>query len=201
VQPLLPRSNQCNQRTALSEPHTKEESEFRIVLKRESIGHPLGFRLDTLDTVFGFVTALEEIGAVAHHNLSAREGTEIRIGDVVTEVNGIRGDVTGMVSEMRAALDVEISLTRSFIRFSVTIRKEMCSTGMQLTYLSGSTSLVICKLVEGPVLAWNSANPGQLVKVNDRIDSVNGVRGTSEKLMEMVRVSDVLDLQLLRVMC
>merc|ERR1712079_949408 len=129
------------------------------------------------------------------------EGAEIRIGDVVTEVNGIRGDVTGMVSELRAALDVEISLTRSFIRFDINIRKEMCSTGMQLTYLSGSTSLVICKIVEGPVLAWNSLNPSQEVKVNDRIESVNGVRGTAEKLMEMVRVSDMLDLELLRVMC
>merc|ERR1719507_2959240 len=102
-----------------------------------------------------------------------------------------------MVSELRTAFDVEISLTRSFIRFNVTIRKEICFAGMQLTYLSGSASLVICKLVEGPVLAWNSTNPGQEVKVNDRIESVNGVRGAAEKLMEMVRVSDELDLQLL----
>jgi len=201
VQPSFPRPSPYIQPNTVLEPLAKEDSEFRISLQRESVEHPLGFRLDTLDAVFGFVTALEEVGAVANHNLTAREGTEILIGDVVTEVNGIRGDVEGMVSELRTAFDVEISLTRSFIRFNVTIRKEMWSSGMQLTYLSGSGSLVICKLVEGPVLAWNSANPGQEVKVNDRIESVNGIRGAAEKLMEMVRVSDGLDLQLFRVMC
>jgi len=201
LQPSLPRPSPRFQRNALAELPAKEESEIRISLQRECETHPLGFRLDTLDKVFGIVTALEDVGAVADHNLCAREGAEIRIGDVVTEVNGVRGDAVGMVSELQTALDVEMSLTRCLSRFNVTIRKEMWSVGMHLTYLSGSTSLVICKLLEGPVKAWNSDNPGQEVKVNDRIEAVNGVRGVAEKLMEMVRVSDELDLHIFRVTC
>jgi len=58
--------------------------------------------------------------------------------------------------------------------------------------------LEIIKVNHGPVERWNQCNPGLVVKHPDRIVAVNGIRGDSWKLLDMLKANEPLVLHILR---
>mmetsp|Transcript_71883 Transcript_71883/g.211097 ORF Transcript_71883/g.211097 Transcript_71883/m.211097 type:complete len:137 (+) Transcript_71883:78-488(+) len=59
---------------------------------------------------------------------------------------------------------------------------------------TGSVFLKVKNVKDGLVKTWNQTNPDQAIKLNDMIVEVNGVKGSSEKLLTEISQAATLDI-------
>mmetsp|Transcript_70357 Transcript_70357/g.177329 ORF Transcript_70357/g.177329 Transcript_70357/m.177329 type:complete len:141 (-) Transcript_70357:36-458(-) len=78
--------------------------------------------------------------------------------------------------------------------WTITLRKTPGSRlGVDVDLADGET-LQVDTVNEGLVNDWNKANPSKEVRKDDRIISVNGVRGTATKLTDVCKSAEVLEM-------
>jgi len=149
---------------------------FTINVSRAE-GTPLGIEFDTADGYSVRLTEIDTRGAFAKLG-----GGEVRSGDHIVAVNGVRGSASGILQKMRQAKELEIELHRP-ATYSIEITKSPDGLGIDTRQAQNSRSLMVSHMVgKGALKAWNDSNADKQVRVYDRIVKVNGRPGSVEEL-------------------
>lgn len=175
--------------------------EFAIALDT-SQGARLGIVVDHEDGRTLLIESITE-GLVQDWNASHPD-LQVRPGDRIMEVNGVRHDVVRIVGECKQyhtlamlilpgaglpaatpeATDVRAAALAQGGEFGIVLDR---TGGVRLgidVCLIGRHDLLVEAIHVGLVQAWNRANPGARVVENDCIVEVNGVRGDEKLLAE-----------------
>jgi len=146
---------------------------------------PIGLDVDMLDGVSLIVDRIKE-GFVKSWN-EEHPDMAIQVHDRIIEVNGTRFNAQALAAELHHAKvwDMRISRPKSF---AVSVEHESkAAFGVDLRPARGA--LLIAKIGEGFLQDWLVANPWARVHQYDRIMQINGVRGSSHKLLRALHAS------------
>lgn len=168
---------------------------------------PLGLELDLLDGKHAQVRYITA-GAIQVYNDKATSERQIKTGDYICQVNEltangapkeVKGDAEAICQCLENTAGTLEMLIRRSTEFSIQVKKQAGSIGMDLNYAERGTSLVVLKVNAGPVLEYNTGKgPEQQVSSGDRITEVNGVRGVANKLVTQLKATDDLKLTFAR---
>lgn len=162
-----------------------------------SFAKTLGMVLDASMGVIMFVCKVyDDDCLVGAYNRTAPPEVQLKVGDFIEEVNGFRGNMAIMIQEVCSNSDLTLLVSRS-MEYEINVRKKD-TLGCDVTYLGSGISLGVARVFDGPIQEWNDKNPSRTVLEGDRIISVNGVRGTTHDLLEMIRTSEELCMSLAR---
>eukprot|EP00418_Pyrodinium_bahamense_P068188 CAMPEP_0179081654 /NCGR_PEP_ID=MMETSP0796-20121207/36776_1 /TAXON_ID=73915 /ORGANISM="Pyrodinium bahamense, Strain pbaha01" /LENGTH=361 /DNA_ID=CAMNT_0020779041 /DNA_START=24 /DNA_END=1109 /DNA_ORIENTATION=- len=168
--------------------------EFRVQIDNPS-NLPLGMDVDVTDGNTLYIIAVRE-GLAQQYNQEAPYDQQIRAGDFVVKVNDTEGSSTKLREALKEETFLELLIKRP-MEFDVAVKAEadqeprggFCapggsdhSHGLNFIKKPSGTSIVVDKIAEGPVKAWNEENPAQEVRVGDRIVAVNGKK---EKIADL----------------
>lgn len=157
----------------------------------------LGMLLDSSTGVTILVCEVSGGGAAGVYNKKAPPELQLRDGDFIEEVNGLCGNMTIMMQEMYRNWNLTLLVSRA-VEFEIRVRKKD-TLGCHVTYdFNVGSALGVARVLEGPIQVWNDGNPLQKVLVGDRIVAVNGVKGATSDLLEMIRRYEELDLTIAR---
>jgi len=158
----------------------------------------LGALLDASTGVTIFVSEVYDGDCpVGVYNRTAPIAKQLKVGDFIVEVNGHRGNMTIMMQEMHLNRNLTLRVTRA-LEYEINVQKQD-TLGCSITYDANSgISLGIACVLEGPIKEWNEENPEKAVLEGDRIVAVNGVKGATGDLLEMIRKSEDLRMTLAR---
>merc|ERR1712217_195222 len=133
------------------------------------------------------------------YNQTAPAEVQVKTGDFVVAVNGIKGDTSKMARQvMQDSLELDFTFSRP-LSYSVTLEKgTVRMLGLDIDYLATGRSLLIRDIKDGLVQRWNTANPTKEIKRGDRIVGVNGIRDKAETLMDHCADTDKLVLDMVR---
>lgn len=156
---------------------------FRIHIDRE-LGQPVGLGIDMLDEVSLVIDSMNE-GVVKSWN-DKHPDSSIGCYDRIIELNCISGNSSKMLATLKNDVAWDLTLQRPVetqVRVN-TVSEQSKSLGLTLTHSLNGTSLVIMSMEEGQMCKWNEQNTNSMVRKNDRIIEVNGVRGSALKLIQ-----------------
>lgn len=163
---------------------------FAAALSRAAADEKLGLQGDFADEKVIHICRVfaETTSAVGRYNASAPEERRIKDGDYLVEVNGISHDTVKPPSKVSEALRSEL-LTADFVKLKVCrphlfeskVVRNGRPMGLELTYSSFGSSLVIANISEGAVA---SAVPE--IRSGDRIMGIDDLVGSPEKILEVL---------------
>lgn len=185
-----------------AEPAVMRQSSFRAILTRDSALTPWGLVTDSASGTSVYLTDTLEGGPVAKYNDLMPEDKKIKAGDYILSVNGTSSDgvlpeawssfVTAFGEELRNSNVVTLHLRRPHI-FVSEIKRESSTLGLDLCFGKESDALSIIHMRAGSA---QKALPA--IHAGDRIVAVNGERGTSARLLEVIQQSEKLTLTMSR---
>jgi len=166
-----------------------QPSEYRIIIEKgdDADGLGLGLDVDLTDGPTLLVDAVQA-GLVQRWNAAnARHGMEVRKGDRIVEVNGVRGDSRQLVEQLNRDATMQMVIRRPE-EFRVVVRKggETKKLGLELSYCAGGATLLVQAVNDGLVQMWNEVHMEQQVKRGHRIVEVNGEQGDSKRLFDVL---------------
>mmetsp|Transcript_139104 Transcript_139104/g.361440 ORF Transcript_139104/g.361440 Transcript_139104/m.361440 type:complete len:264 (+) Transcript_139104:89-880(+) len=167
-------------------PTTKEASpgshmEFSTRIAR-SKQMPIGMNFDIVDGVSLVVTDISS-GAIRDWN-DTHPGPEcLEVNDRIVEANGVRGDTEAMLLSLKRETEWQLVVQRPEFFAAAFCRQNDRDAGVDLRYAPNGTSLVIFSVETGPLADWN-AKGGRQIQKGDRIVEMNGVKGSSSKLLQ-----------------
>lgn len=157
-------------------------SEFRASLAKSHVDGRLGLHFDLLHGSVLHVCRISAGGnSATSYNARVQEELQLRPGDFITELNGIRGDSKAMMSAAKTSTVLDVLVSRPIL-FVAQICRRRGYLGLGLKHVTNARSLLIESVLDGPVLAWNRENPGLEVKPGDYIVAVNGTSGATCEL-------------------
>lgn len=177
---------------APSQPSLREEvRDFAFTIDRPDLSTPLGAVLDPSGSgaihVCGILPGETAVGKA---NRRAPEARQLKAGDFITEVNGVSGDLTGMLNEVLSSASLAMQVRRPE-EYEIVVNRRGGTLGCGITYdaCNGNT-LTIESVNDGPISAWNAANSDRPVRVGDRIVAANAKSGSSTELLEFIRAME-----------
>lgn len=161
---------------------------FALVAERPETTTSWGLKLDPSGSRNMYVKSLDPgLTPVQLANARAPVDERLREGDFIVSVNGLEDDLYLMMLELQSKTKLEMQVRRPF-EFDIDIDAAAGSLGCGISYdVNTGASLVIESISDGAVSAWNKAHFPFTVQVNDRIIGVNGKRGTSTDLLDLIR--------------
>jgi len=179
----------------------EEASPFFAVKLVRVKGVPIGLDVDVLDGVSLIVDKVKD-GFVKSWN-EENPLMAIQAHDRIIEVNGVRANAAALAAELHHTTVWDMTISRPKL-VSVLIEHESKATfGVDLRPSRGGMALLIANIGEGFMQEWLLANPRASVHKHDRIVKINGIRGSSHRLLralhatESSEVSTVLELEVL----
>lgn len=172
--------------------------EFPVCLQKVE-GQLSGLELDFMCGEVMEVCSLHPGGAALAYNKGAGPDRQIREGDFLVEVNGIRADTKAMLEHMKNDRVLKLAISRP-TPFSVTVIPSQRVRLQLVPSLSRSRtgrSLLVAEL-SPPFQEWNESNPDRQVRKHDRIVGVNGCSASAEDLMKEIKEATNLDMLLAR---
>lgn len=168
---------------------------FLVCLERTPEAKALGVRVDFNDRRMLHIVRIDA-GLVGSHNASALDGSRIRTGDFIVDVNGIAGDADAMMAALRETSALRLRVVPA-MTFPVLV--EAGELGVTFVHDPESTSLLVARVDGGTIGKYNSTAPEEKqVRESDRVCSVNGVVGTADSLLSALRDPGRLALQVTR---
>jgi len=161
-----------------------QDSEFTVTVEKDPYNprEPLGLDLDIQDGVNAWVTRIKpgRIKAV-NDTLPARQ--QIAVGDFITKVNSVDGDVRKILDSLTQDAKLELVVRRP-VEFSVAVERTEPheSLGLAFPNKPSGNCLVVMAIGDGLVKDWNASHPDAQVKVLDRIVAVGGQKGIAVEL-------------------
>merc|ERR1712217_106509 len=145
---------------------------------------------------------------MGNNNKTAPPEQRVNVGDLIVQVNSVSGDTNAMGQEAMTATVLELTVRRP-VEFTITIDKKEPPgmLGVDFEYQRAlhikdicmvGRSLLIKDIKPGLLSRWNENNPGLEVKKWDRIVGVNGYRGESEKILDVMKEMSKFDLSIAR---
>jgi len=155
-------------------------SQFSFTVAKQD-GESVGLEVDLVDSVTAVVVKIGK-GVVMRHN-AERPSRQVRPYDRIIQVNGEKGNARAMIGRLKEGSEWTLVVQRP-CSFIVTIDRGFASNlGMELMHARLGTSLLVTKVLEGPMRDWNKSHPEQPVREGDRIVELNGSRGEADKLL------------------
>lgn len=157
---------------------------FVVNISREE-NLPLGIEFDDSDGYSVRLSQIEMSGSFAKWN-RGRCMEQVRRGDHIIAVNGVRGSASGILRRMQQAKELNMDFYRP-AAYSIEVTKTAGGLGIDTKQSDNSRSLMISHVVgKGAVKEWNDAHPDKQVRKYDRIVKVNGCPGTVEELRQKI---------------
>lgn len=166
---------------------------FVLVVQREHLNAPLGALLDPAGTNSIHVSRLlpgeNPISMV--NQMVANKDSRLEVGDFITQVNDVAGDVPSMLKEIQTNRRVVLLISRP-LTYSITVNRMGGVLGCAVKYDANvGTSLMVESLGDGPLRAWNEggakAGGRRTVREGDRIVAVAGRGGTALDLLDYLQ--------------
>lgn len=108
---------------------------------------------------------------------------QVKVGDFIISVNGVRGFAREMLEEAQRASDLKFTLTRSRM-----FRAKFYKKGpLGVTFGLFARTLVVQNITDGPVKEWNDANTLSTIQPGDLVIEVNGVKDNSKEMLEELK--------------
>jgi len=122
----------------------------------------------------------------------------VQQGDRIVEVNGKRGSSELLIATIRGERALQLTVRR-LLEFVVVVQRPTNGNArLGLDVMQYERSLRIEQVGDGPFRCWNDrAGLDRQVRASDFIVEVNGVRGTSNELLQAIHNDTCLQLQLL----
>jgi len=162
-------------------------AEFNIKIPKGE-NNDMGFTVDRIHSGVLYVTSINASGPMKKYNDTAGVNEQMKVGQYIVVVNGVRDDTVEMAKALESATVLELSMERPYC-FSIAIKKSG-TLGLHLAINKVDKAVavrMISKVDEGPVLKWNKAHPTKEVQPNDIIVAVNGNRDLGDKQMEFLK--------------
>lgn len=151
--------------------------ELVIMLEREIHAH-MGLQLDSMDGFSAFVDDIHP-GAIHAWNCYHPPHMNLQVHDRIVGVNGIRGDPSRLLQEMKTSTQWVLTIQRPTLMHIVV----GASLGLDLKYSPQGRSLLIAEVHDGTIKQWNESAQFFKVEKNDRIVEVNGFSGPATALL------------------
>ena len=111
------------------------------------------------------------------YNQDVDELSQVKPGDYIVRANGVEGNSQGIIGELQSKSNLEL-LVRRPEEVHIRLSMEAPGTGLGVELAKGAGDLLLlAKVGEGPVAAWDAANPGRGVRPGGRTAAVNGQMG------------------------
>lgn len=153
-------------------------------------GKSWGLDLDYQDQTTLWVNSVKP-GAVEAHNLVVPAEEQLRPGDFIVRANGAGGSAEELLAQFKNETTVAM-LVRRPVEIYAVVEGNGGSLGLEYPEEPSGSCLVIKKVGEGPIKAWNEAHPepDMQLKVGDRIVAVAGQRGRAKELHDLLATWD-----------
>lgn len=173
-----------------------------VQLQKPKVSAGLGLQLDLTAEAVPLIVDVVPGGPVDRYNAAALPAKQIRQGDYLIGVNGVRGDSKKMVAEIQSSARVQLEVWRPHV-LSVTIQRRSGHEvlGLELDYVATGNSLVITGISNGAVLRWNRGCPDLALRIGDRILSVSGASDDPALLMCLLKANNPATMVLSRPSC
>lgn len=170
-----------------------------IVRAQFAKGQTLGMSFDIVQSENLRINQVESVGPIADYNQGVPEDLRVREGDYIMSVNSETGDARAKLAAMYAGGTCVLEIRRPH-SFEVSgLDKSQGRLGLDLTFHGKSTAAYIKKVfVDGLIQEYNQAHPERQVRSGDLIVAVNGQRGVSRDLVQMIGSSQKLELTIVR---
>eukprot|EP00811_Abedinium_folium_P001459 NODE_11334_length_1293_cov_8.064322.p1 GENE.NODE_11334_length_1293_cov_8.064322~~NODE_11334_length_1293_cov_8.064322.p1 ORF type:complete len:334 (-),score=89.05 NODE_11334_length_1293_cov_8.064322:156-1157(-) len=160
-------------------------------------GGAVGLCVDPSDTQTLLVTSVAG-GAAQCWNDMVRKDLRVRPFDRIIEVNRCSGSARLLVTRLRLDIALKMLVVRP-VEVAMTVRIEslgLNALGLPVTNNTPeSMYLRVLAVRPGPIADWNAVHAGgMVVKKNDLVVQVNGVRGTALELYTRISNSATLEL-------
>eukprot|EP00931_Biecheleriopsis_adriatica_P089908 TRINITY_DN6397_c0_g1_i1.p1 TRINITY_DN6397_c0_g1~~TRINITY_DN6397_c0_g1_i1.p1 ORF type:complete len:358 (-),score=77.68 TRINITY_DN6397_c0_g1_i1:240-1250(-) len=191
--------SQCSPRTSsFSARSSQPDVSLWTVAISKAHGESLGLTLDTLDGTSLLISEVLD-GAIRNYNEATPDIQQrVQPGDSLVAVGRASGSCEVLISRLRywkeapresSQEELELILQRPRA-FTVNIQRAYRPLGLQLDHTGGGTGgLLVQAVTPGLLRDWNVAQRSLAVKRLDRIVRVNGMAGSSEKLLEKIKVA------------
>lgn len=152
---------------------------LKASIKKPSNASGLGLTFDITEGSHVQICDIRPGGCVANYNSQAPEELQIRPGDFLLFVNGKKASKDCITREVSSNRTVQLEISRPDYWEVALTKKTTESYGFACVAAQSSKFLVVTKVQSGPILEWNASHPNKVVKVGDRIMSINGAVGMS----------------------
>lgn len=145
----------------------------------------LGVDFDSQDGTTLHIMAVKN-GPVQTYNKDAKPTLQLKPGDFIVQVDDdVKGDSKKLNAAMQQRTTMKLLVKRQQL-LCVLVKKESMKASLGFEYSKPAGKAVLLSQVndEGPIQAWNAANPDQRVKPGDRIIEVCGQAGTAANLLK-----------------
>lgn len=161
-----------------------EETAFEADIDRAS--GALGLYLDLSDGLSLYVCRVAEdsLTPTQRYNRAVPPERRLMAGDYILEVNGVSGSAAKLVQQIKMSSRLKIKVYRA-VTLRHLVRKQGQNMGLDLQFAKKSSVLCISQILDGAV-----KSSGMDIQHGDRIVRVNGKEGTSEQLLEELKISN-----------
>jgi len=184
--------NACENEPDMTVEVAEEEAAQLFTVKMVRVkGVPIGLDVDVLDGVSLIVDRIKD-GFVKSWNEENPE-MAIQTHDRIVEVNDVRFNSEALAAELHHTTVWEMKISRPS-PVSVMIEHESKATfGVDLRPSRGGVALLIANIGDGFLHDWLLKNQKAKVYNHDRIIKVNGIRGSSHRLLRALHASESSD--------
>jgi hypothetical protein len=163
-------------------------SEF--IVRVNKTDQKLGMKLDIAVPSHTFVASISD-GLITEWNKLTPE-LAVLPDDQLVKINGEEGEGKAFEDKLKSASGtLELTFKRP-VHSTFTLNKDGQPLGLSLRLVSGTMALGIAAIKDEG--AWKACEGIEDVQVNDRVVMVNGVRDTSENMLEVIKTQEALDL-------
>eukprot|EP00931_Biecheleriopsis_adriatica_P062604 TRINITY_DN37767_c0_g1_i1.p1 TRINITY_DN37767_c0_g1~~TRINITY_DN37767_c0_g1_i1.p1 ORF type:complete len:227 (+),score=38.38 TRINITY_DN37767_c0_g1_i1:99-779(+) len=137
------------------------------------------------------VDIVEDGGSVGDYNSFAAEALQVRECDRILAINGETASKGSELLERIRDISgiVELRIQRPTL-VKLTVQRDGTDPLMGLSLKAGPYFLTVMEVMDGPVMAFNvSSVPEKRINSCSCILSINGLRGTGNTLLEILRTS------------
>lgn len=140
-------------------------------------------------------------GPIMKWNLE-HEGEEVKEGDVILDINGIRGDCVRLLEALNSCKSLELQVRRPEMLHVTFDAEGDVPLGLLFSYSPGGATLLVQGVAPGLASNWNASqiqlDSGLQIERLDRVFEVNGFRGESRKLCETLSAPGKLDITFIK---
>lgn len=168
---------------------------FSISLDRSETT-PVGLDITIVDNVSLLVNGVK-LGAIHTWNETADAGCQVREGDRIDAINDCYGDSTELIRMLRSETHLSMSIMRP-AEVWVILAKAPTGLGLIIDPAVTGPFLRVMRVGPGPMQDWNTDHPSDVIGLNDRIASVNGVKESGARVLSTLVQAERLEIQFFR---
>lgn len=168
------------------------EAGSEFIVRVDKTNQKLGMKLDIAVPNHTIVLSLAD-GLIADWNHMNPE-LAVLPDDQLVKVNGEEGEGKAFEDKLKnASGTLELTFKRP-VHSTFSLNKDGKPLGLSLRVTLGTMALGIVAIKDEG--AWKACEGVEDVQVNDRVVMVNGVRDSSEKMIEVIKTQEALDLSI-----